>query len=99
VQALAYVLHKSPYAYPIIGQRKVEHLLANIEALKVELSQEDMDKIDTAVCFDPGFPMNFIFQDNAYSLNLTAADVTYTRLSVHLRSPPHQQPLRPCNDI
>jgi hypothetical protein len=67
--------------------------LANIEALNVELSTEDMDQIDTAVSFDPGFPMNFIFQDKPYNLNLTAADVTYTRLSVHLDSPPHQQPV------
>ncbi|PKX91248.1 norsolorinic acid reductase [Aspergillus novofumigatus IBT 16806] len=93
--ALAYVLHKSPYVYPIIGQRKAEHLLANIEALNVELSRADMVKIDTAVSFDPGFPMNFIFQDTPYNLNLTAADVTYTRLSVHLHSPPHQQPVKP----
>jgi hypothetical protein len=54
-----------------------------------------MDKIDTAVSFDPGFPMNFIFQDTPYNLNLTAAEVTYTRLSVHLYSPPHQQPVKP----
>ncbi|GIK07176.1 hypothetical protein Aspvir_002832 [Aspergillus viridinutans] len=62
----------------------VEHLLANIETLNVELSREDMDKIDTAISFDPGFPMNFIFQDKAYNLNMTAADVTYARLSAHL---------------
>jgi hypothetical protein len=54
-----------------------------------------MDKIDTAVSFDPGFPMDFIFQDTPYNLNLTAAEVTYTRLSVHLHSPPHQQPVKP----
>ncbi|KAL2831131.1 NADP-dependent oxidoreductase domain-containing protein [Aspergillus cavernicola] len=61
LQALAYLLHKTPYVFPVIGQRKIEHLKANAEALKIELSKEDMDKNDTAVPFNPGFPMNFIF--------------------------------------
>lgn len=29
--ALAYVMHKSPYVFPICGGRKVEHLKGNIE--------------------------------------------------------------------
>ncbi|KAL3464338.1 NADP-dependent oxidoreductase domain-containing protein [Aspergillus heterothallicus] len=85
--ALAYLLHKSPYVFPVIGQRKIEHLKANIEALGIELSKEDMDKIDTAVTFDPGFPMNFIFHGK-YDLNLTAADVPLTRKTGHIDVPP-----------
>ncbi|KAL4924550.1 NADP-dependent oxidoreductase domain-containing protein [Aspergillus undulatus] len=59
--ALAYLLHKTPYVIPIIGQRKIEHLRTNVEALGVELSQSDMDKIDAAIPFDPRFPMSFMF--------------------------------------
>ncbi|KAI0643569.1 Aldo/keto reductase [Trametes meyenii] len=29
--AIAYVMHKAPYVFPIIGGRKVEHLLANVD--------------------------------------------------------------------
>ncbi|OCB85917.1 arylalcohol dehydrogenase [Sanghuangporus baumii] len=35
--AIAYVMQKTPYTFPIIGGRKVEHLMANIDALKISL--------------------------------------------------------------
>ncbi|OJI96139.1 hypothetical protein ASPVEDRAFT_157357 [Aspergillus versicolor CBS 583.65] len=92
--ALAYLLHKSPYVFPIIGQRKIEHLKANVEALGIELSKEDMDRIDTAVAFNPGFPMNFIFHGK-YDLTLTAADVPLTRKAGHIDAPPHPSIISP----
>ena len=58
--ALAYVMHKAPYVFPICGGRKIEHLKGNIEALSLELSPEDMKEIEDAVPFDIGFPMNFV---------------------------------------
>lgn len=58
--ALAYVMHKTPYVFPIVGGRKVEHLRGNIEALTLELTEEDINEIDSAVEFDPGFPHNFL---------------------------------------
>ena len=58
--ALAYVLHKAPYVFPIVGGRKLEHLKGNIEALGLELSDEDMAEIDGAAPFDVGFPLNFL---------------------------------------
>ncbi|KAI4178604.1 MAG: hypothetical protein L6R41_008315, partial [Letrouitia leprolyta] len=60
--ALRYVMHKSPYVFPIVGGRKVEHLKGNIEALKVELTDEEVDEIDSAVPFQVGFPMNMLFE-------------------------------------
>ncbi|KAL3470955.1 NADP-dependent oxidoreductase domain-containing protein [Aspergillus californicus] len=92
--ALAYLLHKTPYCFPIIGQRKIEHLKNNIEALNIELTKEDMDKIDTAVSFDPGFPMNFIFHGK-YDLTLTVADVPLTRKAGHLDAPAQQATISP----
>lgn len=87
--AIAYLLHKTPYVFPVVGQRQIEHLKANAEALGIELSKEDMDKIDTAVPFNPGFPINFIFHGK-YDLTLTAADVPLTRKAGHIDAPPYQ---------
>lgn len=61
--ALAYVMHKTPYVFPIVGGRTIDHLKGNIEALKVRLSKEDIDEIDGAVPFDPGFPTSFAYGD------------------------------------
>ena len=61
--ALAYVMHKSPYVFPIVGGRKVEHLKGNIEALKLRLTNEDIEEIEAAYPFDMGFPMNFLGLD------------------------------------
>ncbi|KAL9113132.1 MAG: hypothetical protein Q9227_002744 [Pyrenula ochraceoflavens] len=57
--AMAYVMHKTPYVFPICGGRKVDHLKGNIEALGLSLSKEEMDEIDNAVPFDRGFPHTF----------------------------------------
>ncbi|KAL4820984.1 NADP-dependent oxidoreductase domain-containing protein [Aspergillus spinulosporus] len=92
--ALAYLLHKTPYVFPIVGQRKIEHLKANVKALEIELSKEDMDKIDMAVPFDPGFPMSFIFPGK-YDLTLTVADIPLTRKAGHIDAPPHQGIVQP----
>lgn len=56
--ALAYVMHKVPYVFPIVGGRKVSHLRSNVAALSVVLSDDEMSKIDTAYNFEVGFPHN-----------------------------------------
>jgi aryl-alcohol dehydrogenase-like predicted oxidoreductase len=61
--ALAYVMHKTPYVFPIVGGRKIEHLKGNIEALSVELSPEDIEEIEGTVPFDIGFPLSLIGQN------------------------------------
>ncbi|KAL5510958.1 hypothetical protein ACEPAG_3677 [Sanghuangporus baumii] len=58
--AIAYVMQKTPYVFPIIGGRKVEHLMANIEALKIALSDEQIKYLESILPFDPGFPHSFI---------------------------------------
>lgn len=58
--ALAYVMNKTPYVFPIIGGRNIEHLKGNIEGLTLELSQDDIKEIDDANSFDIGFPQNFL---------------------------------------
>ncbi|KAI0100897.1 aldo/keto reductase [Nemania sp. FL0031] len=59
--AQAYVMHKAPYVFPIIGGRTVDHLKANIEALNVSLTKEDIKEIESAAPFDLGFPNNFAY--------------------------------------
>lgn len=58
--ALAYMMQKAPYVFPILGGRKVEQLKSNIEALSIKLSVEDMTAIDSAVPFDWGYPQVFL---------------------------------------
>jgi diketogulonate reductase-like aldo/keto reductase len=58
--ALAYVMQKTPYVFPIVGGRKLEHLKGNIAGLSIDLSETDMKDIEEANPFDIGFPMNFL---------------------------------------
>lgn len=60
--ALAYVMHKAPYVFPIVGGRKPSHLKGNIEALSLELSDDDIAEIEGAAPFDVGFPLNMLSQ-------------------------------------
>ncbi|KAI0673869.1 aryl-alcohol dehydrogenase [Trametes maxima] len=56
--AIAYVMQKTPYVFPILGGRKPEQLYANIEALDIALSEDHIKRIEDAVPFDIGFPAN-----------------------------------------
>jgi aryl-alcohol dehydrogenase-like predicted oxidoreductase len=40
--ALAYVMQKTPYVFPIVGGRKIDHLKGNIEGLSLHLSDEEI---------------------------------------------------------
>jgi len=64
--ALAYVMHKAPYVFPIVGGRTVEHLRHNVEALTLELTAEDIREIEGAVPFDPGFPTNVLYRPDTH---------------------------------
>lgn len=76
----------------------MEHLKANIEALSIELSKEDMDEIDSAVPFDAGFPNTFIFRGK-YDVNNTASDIALTGTSARLDSPRYQEPIKARTEI
>ncbi|VDB94324.1 unnamed protein product [Peniophora sp. CBMAI 1063] len=62
--AIAYVMQKTPYVFPIIGGRKVEHLRSNIGALEVALTPEHIKTIESVVPFDVGFPNNMVGADD-----------------------------------
>ncbi|KAI0716475.1 aryl-alcohol dehydrogenase [NADP+] [Earliella scabrosa] len=65
--AIAYVMQKTTYVFPIVGGRKVEHLMDNIAALDVRLGPEHYQKIESAVPFDVGFPVNMTGDGTDYS--------------------------------
>ena len=56
VVAIAYHLLKTPFIFPIIGCRKVEHLRENLKALDITLTPEQTQKIEDATKFEIGFP-------------------------------------------
>lgn len=58
--ALAYILHKAPYVFPIVGGRNIEHLKGNIAALAIELTPDEIAEIEGALEFNIGFPQNFL---------------------------------------
>ena len=52
--AIAYVMQKSPYVFPLIGGRKVEHLMSNLEALDISLTSEHIAYIEGILPFERG---------------------------------------------
>ncbi|KAF3480541.1 aryl-alcohol dehydrogenase [Arthroderma uncinatum] len=58
--ALSYAMQKAPYIFPMVGGNNVENLKANVEALALELTPEDIAEINKAYEFDLGFPHNFL---------------------------------------
>lgn len=57
--AIAYVMQKTPHVFPIIGGRKVDHLMQNLEALEISLGAEQIKLLESVLPFDPGFPHKY----------------------------------------
>ena len=95
--ALAYVMHKAPYVFPIVGGRKVSHLKGNIAALSLQLSKEEIDEIDAAEPFDVGFPMNFLFGygGKTYKTEMGPKDIQLISSNARIESVPKVQPIVP----
>jgi aryl-alcohol dehydrogenase-like predicted oxidoreductase len=58
--ALAWLLAKPAVTSVIFGARSIEQLDDNLKAADVKLSAEDVQKLDEASAFDPGYPYKFI---------------------------------------
>jgi len=54
--AIAYVMHKTPYVFPLVGGRKISQLQDNIKALSITLTPKQMEYLDSEAPFIPGFP-------------------------------------------
>ncbi|KAK0485514.1 NADP-dependent oxidoreductase domain-containing protein [Armillaria luteobubalina] len=70
--AIAYVMHKMPYVFPIIGGQKVEHLKVNIQALDIRLTQKQIEYLESIIPFDPGFPSSMIRDGTSHNRMLLA---------------------------
>ena len=57
--AIAYVMQKTRYVFPIIGGRKIEHLMSNLEALDITLSPAQIAYLEAILPFDRGFLYNY----------------------------------------
>lgn len=58
--AIAYLMQKTTYVFPIVGMRKVEQLYTNVEALNITLSPEHIARIEGVLEFKPGFPHDML---------------------------------------
>ncbi|KAF8550956.1 Aldo/keto reductase [Imleria badia] len=56
--AIAYILHKTPHVFPLIGGSKVEQLFAHIKGLEICLSLEQISCIESAVVYEPAHPLD-----------------------------------------
>ncbi|KLO06113.1 Aldo/keto reductase [Schizopora paradoxa] len=71
--AIAYVMQKTTHVFPIVGGRKIEHLKANIEALGIALTPEQIEYLESVVPFDVGFPHAMIGDGNEIPVLMTPA--------------------------
>ncbi|KAL3458195.1 putative sterigmatocystin biosynthesis dehydrogenase stcV [Aspergillus heterothallicus] len=95
--ALAYLLHKAPYVFPVIGCRTVEQLEGNLESLAVELSEGEVHEIEDAVEFDVGFPMAFLFEfpGQKYRSDMTTRHIWQVTATSRLETVPNPRPIEP----
>jgi hypothetical protein len=77
---MAWARQQYPYSFPIIGGVKIDHLKSNVEvsswfinaseaedqSLKITLSSEQLEKLNKAAPFNPGFPAAFFGSDPHY---------------------------------
>lgn len=61
--ALAYVMAKAPYVFPVVGGRKIEHLQDNIRALDIQLTQAQIDFLESVKPLNAGYPTDYIGPD------------------------------------
>ncbi|TFK39063.1 NADP-dependent oxidoreductase domain-containing protein [Crucibulum laeve] len=85
--AIAYLLHKATYVFPIIGGRKPEHLLANLEALDISLTRDQIKYLESVVAFDAGFPSTMIGNGEEYNFLIASG--------ANLVKQPLPQPITP----
>ena len=86
---------KTPNVFPIVGGRKTSHLKGNIDALKIKLTEEDIDEIDSAYPFEIGFPMNFLFGTAKQASTLNGGNVWLTKMAAHIEAPETTKPVQP----
>ncbi|THH03112.1 hypothetical protein EW146_g10505, partial [Bondarzewia mesenterica] len=85
--AIAYLMHKTTYVFPIVGGRKIEHLEKNIEALEIALSAEQIAFLESVLPFDVGFPHALIGDGTV--------DSKFVKAAAQIDEWPVAEPIRP----
>ena len=80
-------MQKTAFVFPIIGGRKPEHLLANVEALELVLTDEHIKYLESVVNFDPGFPNAMIVSLTLFLNSSTALTMSCGALGKRHRRP------------
>ena len=57
-------MQKTTYVFPLVGGRKVEHLMQNAEALDISLSDEQIKYLESVNPFELDFPANVIVSNH-----------------------------------
>jgi hypothetical protein len=86
------MMQRAPYVVPVVGGRKVDHLKGNIEALNLELSEEDAREVDEAYGFEPGFPYDFL---GGGKMPAGPADVVFNQRFGNFDYVQESRPVRP----
>lgn len=67
-----------------MGCRKLEYLKDSIDAMTIQLSDEEVDQISRASKFEPGFPISFAFthfdKDKDYHPSMTTKDIELAQM-------------------
>jgi len=69
-------MHKTTHVFPVVGARKVEHLLANIDALNISLTRKHIAYLESINPFDRGFPSTQ-FVSRAFCCAFHCVNVTF----------------------
>jgi len=85
--AIAYVMQKAPYVFPVIGGRKVEHLEANLEGLEIVLAPEHIKYLQSAAPSDLGFPSGLIDDGEEYNSLIRVLHIWKSSLRLCRTSP------------
>ncbi|KAG1820694.1 NADP-dependent oxidoreductase domain-containing protein [Suillus variegatus] len=85
--AIAYLMQKTPYVFPLVGGRKFEHLHGNLEALDISLSPEQIKYLESILPFDPGFPTSMIGDGSSPTMLLAH--------TAHFEKVPRVEPIKP----
>jgi len=88
-------MQKVPYVFPIIGGRKVKHLLANIQALDISLTLEHIAYHESIIPFDPGFPSTYCAFVSPFLPCPTSGHILLRFRHVPPTRCPHTPPPRP----
>ncbi|KAF4612973.1 hypothetical protein D9613_010911 [Agrocybe pediades] len=85
--AIAYLMHKAPFVFPIVGGRKPEQLLANVEALEITLTPEHIKELESVATFNQGSLATFYGDGTSTPFLL--------QTEAHVATQPLLQPVQP----